>query len=153
MKSKSKALFALMLVALLPALGGAAASADPGSAVQSDLTQLAGDIAAAHTTLIGDFDAITAAAQKGDKAGVIADIKQARADAANLLPPIKSDRSQLSTDLQAARGAHVTGLGATVKAALAADRAAINDIRVAGQQARDAVQALRGSSTSSTSTS
>ena len=148
---KTKTILALTLVALAFTLGAALASADAGSTVQADLTQLAGDISAAHSTLIPDFDAITAAAQKGDKAGVMTDIKLAKSDAANLLPAIRTDRSQLVSDLKAARGAHLTGLGAAVKAALAADKAELTDIRDAAQQAKNAVQGLRGGGTSTTS--
>jgi hypothetical protein len=149
---KTKTILALTFAALVFALGAALASADAGSAVQADLTQLGGDISAAHSTLIPDFNAITTAAQNGDKAAVIADIKQAQSDAATLLPAIRTDRGQLVSDLTAARGAHITGLGATVKAALVADQAAIKDIRDAARQARHAVQALRGGGTSTTGT-
>jgi hypothetical protein len=148
-----KTILAVTLLALVLTLGAALASADAGSTVQGDLTQLAGDISAAHATLIPDFDAISAAAQKGDKAAVVTEIKQARADAANLLPAIGTDRSQLVSDLKAARGARLTGLGAAVESALAADKAAIADIRDAAQQARNAVQGLRASSATGTTSS
>ena len=148
---KTKTTLALTSAAIAFALGAGLASADAGSTVQADLTQLAGDIAAAHSTLIPDFNAITAAAQTGDKAAVITDIKQARSDAATLVPAIRTDRGQLVTDLKAARGLHLAGLGATVKAALVADKAAITDIHNAAQQAKNAVQGLRGGGSSTSS--
>jgi hypothetical protein len=140
---KTKTLFAVALVALVAAFVPALSSADAGSAVQADLTQLSSDITAAHDALIADFGAITTAAQAGDKTALRTAIGELRSDRQSLLPAVQNDRKQLLVDLKAARAANVTGLRDTVKAAIAANRAQIREIRQARHDARAAIRALR----------
>jgi hypothetical protein len=141
-----RALLAALLVALAAVLVPSFAAADPGSAVQADLTQLSTDIKAAHDTLVADLGAVTTAAQAGDKAGAIAAITKARSDAQTLLPAVQKDRAQLRADVKLAKAANVTGLQAEVKAAVQANRALIKEIRQARRDARHAIRSLRHSS-------
>jgi hypothetical protein len=85
------ALFVVLAAVLAPSF----AAADPGSAVQADLTQLSTDLQATHDTLVADFGAVGTAAQAGDKAGDIAAITKARSDAQTLLQAVQKDRLQL----------------------------------------------------------
>ena len=84
-----RTLLAALLVALAAVLVPSFAAADPGSAVQADLTQLSTDLQAAHDTLVADLGAVATAAQAGDKTGAIAAIKKARSDAQTLLPAVQ----------------------------------------------------------------
>ena len=143
---KTKTMLAALLICFAAAIVPTLASGDAGSAVQADVTHLGNDVASAHTTLVTDSSNVTTAAQAGDKPAVKAALTTLRSDASTLLPAVQADRKQLVTDLQAARAAHITGLGADVKAALKADRAQIKEIRQAIRQARHAVQTLRQAS-------
>ncbi len=140
---KTKTMLAALLFCFAAALVPTLASGDPGTAVQNDVTQLGTDVTAAHDTLLPDCANITAAVQAGDKGAVKTALTTLQADVAKLLPAVQADRKQLSTDVQAARAANVTGLGAEVRPALKADRVAIREIRRAIRQARHAVRALR----------
>ena len=140
-KTLSAALFMALVAVLVPSL----AAADPGSAVQADLTQLSTDLQTAHDTLVADFGAVGTAAQAGDKTGAITAIEKARSDAQALLPAIQKDRLQLRADVKLAHAANVTGLASEVKTAVKGDRALIKDIRRARRDARKAIRSLRHS--------
>ena len=140
-----RTLLAALLVALVAVLVPSFAAADPGSAVQADLTQLSTDIQAAHDALVADLGAVTTAAQTGDKDGAIAAVKKARADGQTLLPAVQKDRGQLRADVKLARAANVTGLAAEVKTAVQGNRALIKEIRQARRQAAKAIRSLRHS--------
>ena len=71
-----RTLLAVLLVALAAVLVPSFAAADPGSAVQADLTQLSTDLKSAHDALVADLGAVTTAAQAGDNAGAIAAIDE-----------------------------------------------------------------------------
>jgi hypothetical protein len=139
----NKTIVAAVLVVLVAVLVPSFAAADPGSAVQADLTQLSGDVKTAHDTLVPDLGAVIAAAQAGDVAGAKAAIQKARGDAKSLLPAVQKDRRQLRTDLEAARAAGVTGLAAEVKAAVQVDHPLVRDIRQARRQALLAILEAR----------
>jgi hypothetical protein len=144
---KTRITLAAGLVALGASFVPAAALADgPGDAVQADLTQLSGAVAAAHTALVADLNAIATAASGGDKAGVVAGVKQLRADRKSLVAPVRADRQQLRTDIKAAGAAKVTGLAPLVKATVKQDRAALKQVLQAARQARVAVRTLRQAS-------
>jgi hypothetical protein len=143
---KTKTMFAALLICLAAVLVPALASGDAGSAVQADLTQLGTDLTTAHNTLVSDATNVTTAANGGDKTAVKTALTTLRSDASTLLPAVHADRKQLVTDLQAARAAHLTGLGTDVRAALKTDRAVLKDLREALHQARQAVRALRQAS-------
>ena len=140
-----RALLAALLVALAVVLVPSFAAADPGSAVQADLTQLSTDVQAAHDALVTDLDAVTAAANAGDKAGAIAAIGKARSDAQTLLPAVQKDRAQLRTDVKLAKAGNVSGLQAEVKTTVQANRALSKEIRQARRDARKAIRSLRHS--------
>ena len=137
-----KTLLAALLVAFVAVLVPSFAAADPGSAVQADLTQLSTDVQAAHDALVADFGAVTTAAQAGDKAGAIAAMKKARADRQTLLPAVQKDRGQLRADVKLAHAASVAGLAAEVKTAVHGNRALIREIRQARRQAAHALRSL-----------
>ena len=144
---KTKTVLAVLTVVLAAALAPAFASAaDPAAAVQADLTQLSTDIKALHDGLLPDLAAVTAAAQKGDKAGVKAALVKLRTDNHALRPVVRKDRRQLRVDIRAARSAGAIGLKETVKASVTANQALLKEVRQSAKQARDAVKALRGSS-------
>jgi hypothetical protein len=140
-----KTLPAALFVALAAVLVPSFAAADPGSAVQADLTQLSTDLQAAHDTLVADFGTVGTAAQAGDKTGAIAAIEKARSAAQALLPAVQKDRLQLRADVKLARAANVTGLASEVKTAIKGDRGLSKDIRQARRDARKAIRSLRHS--------
>ena len=142
----TRILLVALLVCFAAALTPTFASADAGTTVTSDLTQLGNEVTAAHDAIVADASSVTTAAQGGDKATTKAAVAKLRSDLSTLLTPVLADRKQLFTDLQAARAANVSGLGAEVGPALKADRAAIREIRQAIRQARKAVRALRQAS-------
>src|SRR4051794_25455322 len=113
----TKILFASLLVAVAVALVPAAGLADAGSAVQADLTQLSTDLQTLHDTLVPDLQAVTAAAQSGDRAATKAAVVKARTDGKALRPALAADRKQLVVDLEAAKAAGLTGLRQQVKEA------------------------------------
>jgi hypothetical protein len=133
----------VLVAAFAPTL---ASAADPSTTVQADLTQLSTDVKTLHDTLLPDLAAITAAAQKGDKAGAKTAFQKFRTDRRSAFQTVHQDRHQLRLDLKAAKDAGVTGLKDTVKSAVAANQTLIKDVRQAVQQAIAAVKALRGSS-------
>jgi hypothetical protein len=146
---KTTTVLAVLTVALAAALVPAFASAaDPGATVQADLTQLSTDVKALHDTLLPDLAAVTAAAQKSDKTGTRAAVKQFRTDRRSGWQTVIQDRKQLRTDLKAARDANVTGLKDTVKAGVTANQALLKEVRQAAAQALAAVKALRGAGSS-----
>jgi hypothetical protein len=146
---KPKTLLASLLVTFAVAVVPAVALADdPGSAVKADVAQLTADVKAAHDGLIADLGALTADAQKGDRAAVRLDVDKLRSHRHSLIGPIRSDRKQLRSDLQAARDAKVdpSTLKPVLQAARAQNRTALEEIHQAAGQARDALKALRQSS-------
>ena len=146
---KTKIMLASLLVSLATAVVPAVALADdPTAAVTADLAQLSSDVKAAHDALIADLTAVTSDAQKSDQAATKADVQKFRSDRRSLLTPIRSDRRQLRADLKAARDANVdpSTLKPLVQAARAQNRAALQDLHQAAQDARAAVRALIQSS-------
>lgn len=142
---KTRTVFAALLVTLAVAVVPALALADdPGAAVKADVAQLSTDVKTAHDALITDLAAVTADAQKGDKSATRADVEKVRSDRRSLLAPIRADRRQLRADLKAARDAGVdpTTLKPIVQAAREQNKAALEEVRQAAQQARAAVKAL-----------
>jgi len=138
-KTVLAALTAVLAFALLPAF----ASADAGSAVQADLSQLSTDVKALHDTLLPDLAAVTAAAQKADKTGLRAAVQKFRGDRRAAWKTVREDRHQLRVDLKAAND---PSLKDTVKAAVAANQALLKEVRQDARQALAAAIALRGSS-------
>jgi len=146
---KTKIMLASLLVSLATAVVPAVALADdPTAAVTADLAQLSSAVKAAHDALIADLTAVTSDAQKSDQAATKADVQKFRSDRRSLLTPIRSDRRQLRADLKAARDANVdpSTLKPLVQAARAQNRAALQDLHQAAQDARAAVRALIQSS-------
>lgn len=147
MKTKTQlaSLLAILAIAVVPAV---ALADDPGAAVKADVAQLTTDVKAAHDSLIADLAAVTADAQKGDKAATRADVKKFRSDRRSALHTIVGDRKQLRSDLKAAHDANVdpSTLKPVVQAARAQNKAALEDLHQAADAARAAVKALLQSS-------
>ncbi len=140
----SKTRVATVVVALgatfVPA--SALAGSVGSGAVQADLTQLSSDVSAAQTTLLADLASVNADVTSANTKALKTDIVKFRNDRTSAVETIKSDRSQLKTDLIAAHGAGVTGLAALVRPSVSADRATLRTIRQDVQQTREAVKAF-----------
>ena len=126
-----RTLLAALLVALVAVLVPSFAAADPGSAVQADLTQLSTDVQAAHDALVADLGAVTTAAQAGDKAGAIAAIRRPARTPRRSCRPSRRIALSSAPIVKLAKAANVTGLQAEVKTAVQANRALIKEIRQA----------------------
>src|SRR5262249_40190478 len=110
---------------------------------QTDLGVLATDIRTYHDTLLPDLATVTAAARANDGAGVIAALAKLTSDRRAVSQVVLRDRHQLRVDLTAAAAARVTGLTATVTAAIMPNHLLLRDVRLAERTELRAIQVFR----------
>jgi hypothetical protein len=138
------AISAVLLVAVVTAAVTAVAAADdPSTAVQTDLGVLASDIRTYHDTLLPDLASVTAAARANDRTGLLAALAKLTADRRAVAQVVLRDRHQLRADLTAAAAAGVTGLTATVNAAIVPNHLLLRDVRLAERTELRSIQVFR----------
>jgi hypothetical protein len=145
---------AAVLVTAVAALVPAAslAAGDPVSALQTDLASLQAAVSTAHDTLVADLTKTKADAtslqgttdRAAARATLRADLQQFRSDRRALVPAVRSARSQVRTDVKAAKDANVdpATLGPILRDAVKADRAARREVWQSARQAAHAVRLL-----------
>jgi hypothetical protein len=131
------------------ALGGT----DPVTQLNTDVAQLGTDVTSAHDTLIADLAKVTTDAGKGDRTSAKADLQQFRTDRVSAAVTLTADRATVAADIQAVRTAKLgtKEIAASLKSARSANKAELQEVRDAAQQARAAVKALAGAGKTSSS--